>query len=382
MPLPEYDWMTSDRMHRRRRVWPLALTLGVLVLAAAGWSGFWYSAASRADRVVAEWIEREGGLGRIYTCGERSISGFPFHIDLHCDEARALLNNLAPALTLELSDVDVSAQLYQPTLLVAEFSGPLSMTQAGSDARMVADWTLARASVRGTPRAPERFSVLLDKPFFERVTRTAREKLVSGEHIEFQARLASGTPSDRPLVDVSAKAVATSAPGVHPFAAEPFDADVDTRLHGLKDFAPKSWPDRFREIQRAGGRIEIRNLRVRQGEWLATGSGSVGLTPAGRLQGEISVVVAGLDKLMKQLGIQYMARNEKVNSALDVLNQIVPGLGDAARQHAGAGAAAGLAMLGEPAELEGRKATRLPLRFEDGAVSLGPIPITQTDPLF
>jgi hypothetical protein len=373
--------MTPSARHRRR-VWPVVVPLIVLAVAAAGWCAFWYSAANQADRLVGEWIDREGKLGRIYGCGARTIEGFPFHIVLRCDEARAQLNNLQPPLGLNLSDVEVTAYLYQPTVLLADFSGPLAIGEPGQAPQMIADWEGARTSVRGTPRAPERISIVLEKPVFERVVGENRERLVTGEHIEFHARMASGSPAANPVLDVSGKAVATAAPGIHPLAADPTDADIDTRLHGLKDFAPKSWPDRFREIQQADGRIEVRSVRIGQREWLVTGSGSVGLTPAGRLNGEIGVTIAGLDKLMKQLGIEYMARNERANSAIGMLNQLIPGLGDAAREHAGAGAAAGLALLGEATELEGRKATRLPLRFNDGAVSLGPIPIGQTEALF
>jgi len=380
--LTDYDWMMPSGRTRRRRIWPVAVPLTVLAIAAAGWSSFWYSAATQADRLVNEWLDREARLGRIYTCGSRSIEGFPFHIVLHCDEARAQLNNLQPALGLNISDVDVTAYLYQPTFLVADFSGPLAIGEPGKAPRIIADWEQARTTARGTPRAPERVSISLDKPVFERVTDNGRERLVTGEHLEFSARLASGTPADRPLLDVAVKVVATSAPGVHPLATDPIDADLDTRLHGLKDFAPKSWPDRFREIQAAGGRIEVRRIRMKQGEWLATGSGNIGLNPSGKLNGEMMVTVAGLDQLMKQLGVEYVARNERVNSAIGLLNQLVPGLGDAAREHAPAGAAAGLTLLGEQTELEGRKATRLPLRFDDGAVSLGPVPIGQTEALF
>jgi hypothetical protein len=57
-------------------------------------------------------------------------------------------------------------------------------------------------------------------------------------------------------------------------------------------------------------------------------------------------------------------------------------LGDVARQQAGANISAGINMLGEQATLEGKRAVTLPLRFNDGAVFLGPIPIGNTPALF
>ena len=38
--------------------------------------------------------------------------------------------------------------------------------------------------------------------------------------------------------------------------------------------------------------------------------------------------------------------------------------------------------MGQPTELEGQRAVALPLRFNDGVVSLGPIKLGQVDPLF
>jgi hypothetical protein len=38
--------------------------------------------------------------------------------------------------------------------------------------------------------------------------------------------------------------------------------------------------------------------------------------------------------------------------------------------------------MGQPTQLEGRRAVKLPLRFDDGLVSLGPLKIGMVPPLF
>ncbi len=53
-----------------------------------------------------------------------------------------------------------------------------------------------------------------------------------------------------------------------------------------------------------------------------------------------------------------------------------------ARQNAGPAIVAGINIMGQPTELEGQRAVALPLRFNDGAVSLGPVLLGQTAPLF
>jgi hypothetical protein len=47
-----------------------------------------------------------------------------------------------------------------------------------------------------------------------------------------------------------------------------------------------------------------------------------------------------------------------------------------------AGILAGLSILGGLADLEGKRAITMPLRFNDGTVFLGPIPLGQTGPLY
>ena len=57
--------------------------------------------------------------------------------------------------------------------------------------------------------------------------------------------------------------------------AAPFDVDVRAKLSGLKDFSPKPWPERFREIQAAGGHVEIVQSRVQQGDLVAVAAGTL-----------------------------------------------------------------------------------------------------------
>ena len=139
-------------------------------------------------------------------------------------------------------------------------------------------------------------------------------------------------------------------------------------------------------MQAAGGRIEIVRARVQQADTIAVAEGALGLTPAGRLDGELRLTVAKLEKLLPALGLDRMLAREnaspQVNSAFLALDRLLPGLGNVARQNAGPALVAGINMMGQPTELEGQRAVTLPLRFNDGAVSLGPLLIGSMPPLF
>jgi len=71
-----------------------------------------------------------------------------------------------------------------------------------------------------------------------------------------------------------------------------------------------------------------------------------------------------------------------MNQIAGGLDRILPGLGSALRNNSGGLATIGIAVLGEPRDVEGRKGISLPLRFRDGAMFLGPVPIGQAAPLF
>jgi hypothetical protein len=382
--------MSYDRMDplpkARRRSWLIVVPAAILLVLAVGWSGLWFYAAARAQTAMAGWLDREARLGRVYTCGSHSVGGFPFRIEVRCDNAAAELRALQPPLAIKSPGLVVAAQIWQPTLLISEFAGPLQIGDAGAQPQMLVNWSLAQASVRGQPRRPERISIVMDNPVFERAGASA-ERIAAGKHAEFHARMVSGAPNDNPVVDLAANLVAVSAPALGPFLAQPTDGNADINLTGLKDFAPKPWPARFREIQESNGYIDVRAVRLRQADWLAVGAGRLKLTANGKLDGTLRVTIVGIDKLLQQLGVDYLSRpgagSEKVGAALDALDRMVPGLGAIAREKAAPAIGAGVAaMLGEPAELEGRKAVTLPLRLADGEAFLGPLRIGQTQPLF
>ena len=170
-----------------------------------------------------------------------------------------------------------------------------------------------------------------------------------------------------------------------------------TRLSGLKDLSPKPWPQRFREIQAAGGHVDIVQSRIQQGDVVAVAAGTLSLSAEGRLEGELQMTVAGLEQVVAALGIEKMleegvpqatldrvapgVKTQDLNNLFGALDRAIPGLGKAVKQNANVGVAAGLNALGKEAVLEGKKARSFPLRFVDGAVLLGPLKVA-SPPLF
>ena len=374
----------ADSVPRRRR-WPATLVVALVVLAAL-WSGFWYFAAGLTAKTVAEWKEREAKAGRVYSCASESVGGYPFRIEVRCEGAKADLKSSQQPLALEASAIRFHAQVWQPTQLSNEVVGPLTVNEPGRLGILTGRWRSARGELHGLPTAPERATVTVDEITVDRSADGGGGRAFQANKVEVFGRIVSGSVTSNPVIEVTFKLIDAAAPGLHPATVKPLDADITAVLRGLKNFAPKPWPERFRQLQAAGGRIEVTSARVRQGDTIATASGVLGLSKSGRLDGQLKLVVANLDKFMPSLGLDRLlapqAAPPQVNSALGALDRIMPGLGNVARQNAGPAIVAGINIMGQPTELEGQRAVALPLRFNDGVVSLGPIKLGQVDPLF
>lgn len=380
---------------RRRRLWPVFVAPVLVLLLATGWSVFWFMATSRLADEIEAWRVREAQAGRAYTCASQDISGYPFRFELRCAGPSATLTSTAPNMIVGAQSLLAVAQVYDPTLLIVELTSPGRIATAG-ESGFDAVWTLAQASVRGTPNNPQRVSLVFDGPSLSEAAAAGGRQVLAARRLEVHGRMIGGSGSDRPVIELSSRLEEGTLPLLHQLTMQPFSSEGVVVLKGLRDFAPKPWPQRFREIQQEGGTIEIMQSRFSQGEVLATTIGTLRLTGGGYLSGELEVVVAGIDKLLPALGIDKLlqegaAQNAQppaglntnpLNNAIGALDRLVPGLGNAARQHINQGLAAGVALIGQPTELEGRKASRIALRLDNGAVFLGPVKLAQTPSLF
>ncbi|OJU30472.1 MAG: hypothetical protein BGN91_03035 [Nitrobacter sp. 62-13] len=389
----------------KHRLWPIFVMPALVVIAAAAWSAFWFYSASQVDRTVDAWRAREAASGRIYDCAKRTVAGFPFRLEVHCLDATVELRSQTadqasaqmPPVTARLGDIFVISQIYTPRLLIAEFKAPATLYQQGQPV-MVVNWKTARSSIVGLPGTPQSADLVFDDPAVDRVAGSARTPLARASHVELHGRTAENSKPDHPTIETVLELTGATLPDIHPVLTKPFDADVRAMVHGLKDFTPKPWPVRLRELQAAGGRIEIMQSRIQQGDLIAIGAGSLGLTADGHLDGELHMTATGFEALIPALGIQQMleegvpqstldkvapgVKTQDINNLFGALDRAIPGLGKAVRENANAGVTAGLAAIGKEATLEGKKARSFPLRFVDGAVFIGPLKIAQTPPLF
>lgn len=374
----------TGHLQFRRRTWRryTILLFAVLPLI-AGWTGFWKIAADKTQQTIDGWRAREAKAGRTYSCGSQTVGGYPFRIEVTCDQASALFRGSEAPLELKADSLLVVAQVYQPGLIISEFKGPLTIGQPGKQPEILTSWKLAQSSVRGTPAAPQRASLVFDDPSIDRLNGDVRQNLLRARHIEVHGRLAEGSATNKPVIEIALQINQASAPSLHSAATKPIDGNATVLLRGLNDFSPKPWAARFREIQAADGRVDITQVRIQQGDILAVGAGALSINRNGRLEGQLRITIAGLEQFLAAIGAQQRIQTSpNMDKLVGALDRLAPGLGDVARQQAGANLSLGINLLGEQTTLEGKRAVTLPLRFNDGSAFLGPIPIGNTPALF
>jgi len=355
----------------------------VVVVLAAAWSALWFYAAARAEADLAAWREKERQAGRTQHCASQSIGGYPFRIEVRCDSAGLQLNG-APTLQLKLPTAVVAAQVYDPKLLIGEFTGPLEISEAGRPPAAIVNWNLGQASVRGLPSRVERASLVLVGPTVHAPSLAGDDAVLSARRLELHGRQAPGSTADDPVIETVLRldaAVADKLESVFDLAiadrprllaANPIDADVAATLRGVDDISPKPWSLRFKQWQ-------VEKARLAQQDVVAVGAGALKLTPRGGLDGEFRLTVVGIEKLLKMLDIDRIMTEGQIGATFNALDRLMPGLGGIARQSAAPGL---VAALGERAALEGKPAVAFPVRFVDGTVFMGPFQVGAVPPLF
>jgi len=395
--------VSTQHRSRPSRPWLIAVPAATVVMLGLIWSGFWYYSSTRAEATMTAWRAHEADAGRVYGCAKASFGGYPFRIEVSC--ADPSVDDRATALSIRARNLAAVAQVWDPTLVIGEIAGPVTIAPLGGSPTAAIDWTLAQASLRGMPGAPERLSIVIEKPSLGSMPSIAGGPLVQAEHMELHARFAADSEPGHPALDLALDVSSFTAPPLANALGAPLgalvagstDASIVAVLRGASDIAPKPLAQRLREIQAANGRLDITGARLQQGDLIASAVGGLALTPRGTLTGEMRLTVVNFAKLIPLLGIDralaQAVPQDKLARYAPGLDRIIPGLGNVLRggnpgnagganANANAAAIGAIALGGKQTELEGQSAVTLVMRLDDGNVFLGPLKVGQIPPLF
>lgn len=291
---PESTAQASPRGDRRRSRLGLFLPYILLAVVVVAWSAGWFWIRGRAAGEIDAWMAREAAAGRNWGCTDRTLTGYPFRIELRCS-----------AVTLDRSDgrfrlgpTTAVAQIYQPRLVVFESAGPFHVEQGALTGD--ASWRALQGSFHGASDGFTRASVVMDDP---KVAVTGAETGaidVSGQHLELHARPDPGRYASEGAVDVSLRLTRAEVPQLDALTGtqDPADLALDATLSQATILRTGPVPREMERWRLAGGTLDIAGLSLAKGAQRIQAKGTLALDAAHRPTGQLDLRAAGIDALV------------------------------------------------------------------------------------
>jgi hypothetical protein len=285
------DALRPARRRTRRGLFLPYILLAVLVVA---WSVGWFWIRGRAEHEMDAWLSREAAAGRTWTCDDRSVTGYPFRIELRC-----------AAVTLSRSDgsfrvgpTTVVAQVYQPRLVIVESQGPFHVQQG--DLTGDASWGALRGSFHGAAGGFTRASLVIDAPKVAVTGPGVQPVSLAGRHLELHARPNPARFEAEGATDVSLQLAQAAVPALDALTGNPapLDASLDATLTHATVIGTGAVPRELEKWRQAGGLLELAALSLAKGDQRIQAKGALALDDAHRPTGQIDLRAAGVDALV------------------------------------------------------------------------------------
>ncbi|MBN8994191.1 MAG: DUF2125 domain-containing protein [Rhizobiales bacterium] len=325
--------------------------VGVLIVLAVLWCGYWYAASRVAAMGIARVTAAVAARGNEAGCGTQAIAGFPLTLDVQCAGARFAGSDMSA----DLGQIGLVAPLYYPGHVEANLTAPLTFNAPAPGLAVTASWQTARATadvgLNGLSGASLQLAALSLQQSGDSLRLPFRN--VSAEAAELVATPGTGddyrvTGSARDLVIEPANGQKLPVlAGAVDLSALKFGRTLGTDIKQTL----RSW------IANGGG-IDLTRLTLFLGAASVSASGPLTLSSAGLLSGTLTVRIVGMDQLP------------------DIMEGIKPGTHDRVAQLVGA-----VSAFTRPVKTEEGEARETVLNIRDGAVRVGIIPVGRIPPL-
>ncbi|MCC2111019.1 MAG: DUF2125 domain-containing protein [Hyphomicrobiales bacterium] len=331
----------------------LTLLVGVLLVAAAVWTYFWFDIAGRAEAELELQLARAADEGMVVECAERSFGGFPFRLELDCTKPHFDLDGNGGTYAMG-ERLRVVSMVWAPFKIVAVLDGPAVARTPETVEPVRAEWSSARASAEFSSESLDRLSVEFADLRLGPGSTAAAQIIpnITMKLFEAHGRPVPDDPTGTDL-DFAGRAVDLDIIAADGHTVPLMSLDLDTTIRKALPvlLSPAQTAEKLKSWQVAGGRLEIHRFRGALGDTaLADGSGTLATDATGRLEGRIEARMAGIERLLAPAG--------------------------------GAIAQLGPMILGPETELEGRRARSVVVKFKEGRVQIGPLGIGDLPPLY
>ena len=316
----------------------MRLLIALIVVAALGWSAYWYWGASTLENRIRTEIEDAEGL----SAESVNVTGFPNRFDTMVDQPRLTLNGAD--ITWEAPFLQVFALSYRPNQIIAVLPRDQTVTGPFGEARIATEDARASATLR-----PERALTLDHSNFVAEGVRIVSDRgEATAARVLAATRLPENDDSGR-VQNIGVTLDDLTLPGgmVPNGVPDVIDgATLDATLTMAEPIDRRTLEGAPVSVQR----IEIDGLDLDWGEIGANAEGTLDVGADGVLSGEVNATLTnwqGALQIAAQAGLLPEGQMATAEQALGMLSTMSGG---------------------------GDRLT-VPLSFREGQVFLGPVPL-------
>lgn len=325
---------------RKPRRLGLFAPFGLLLIAVAGWTAFWFAGRAQLERRMDAAVADLGRAGCQVGWSRRQIGGYPFRIDLTLTDARL---REPSGWGLQVPLLEAEAYAYAPGHWM--FAAPQGLTFVRPDAGPVrVTGKVLRASLSSLDRRPPSLDLQGRSLAFQPALGAQPFWLTTAELVELHLRAG---PDDQGGVFAQLTDGRARPTGLFGriAGAKPVSLTWNSTLSKMSAFSGGDWAEAVRRWSDAGGVMTVRDAQLAAGDAsLQTQAGTLGAGRDGRLQGVLPV---SLRQAPRALGAMAETGVESADAA-----------------------AAASAVVNARREGEAARAT---LYFEAGRTTLGPV---------
>jgi hypothetical protein len=332
---------------RPRRVLWVGAT--ILVLLALGWTLLWRFAAGESEKTIAAWIDREKSFGRIWSCADRNIEGFPFAIEIACAKPHFYGLIFGRHFAGSLNGFRATAAVFNPTAVTARLGSPFAVLSDDRTTDLELAWDNLNVVLVGLPQNNWRVDIGGENL----VWRGTAEGLgaVNGMAGRLSAQAAERPDQTDRAYDFNIAVGAATLPDVDRFLGAALPADIEARGTVTEaSFDPmRTLPENMDMWRAAGGRLDLAEASLTHGDTRFSAHGSLSLDDLHRVQGRLDTESHGFEPVLLRLGV-----NPTLVSAGALLGSLLGGGSSSSSD--------------TPSD-----SLVLPVGFDSGRLSIGPV---------
>jgi hypothetical protein len=288
--------------------WGLYGPLVLVVLFLGVWGVVWWMGAQRAGAVLDGLIARESQRGRDWVCPERSISGFPFRIQVNCQRPQ-LIERGANGLRREasLKSLAIHGRITSPGHYIALLESPMTI-RLDQDRDLTLRWANARASFRGSSTGFSDLSLEITSPEALLGVGEAGDERIQAKDLSLHFRR---SPAEKPGSDLVIRIVDIVHPALNRAIGnpEPMTVELQATAPGLVLEPNRRFEDALEAWRLEKGEARIVLAKLSKGQAAIDLAGALGLDELRRPSGNLQGRARGIDQIMngitRRMGLDF-----------------------------------------------------------------------------